>query len=160
MWYHILDKEYFFMIFFEKGDRKNMKKALSLIMSAMMVVAIALSMSGCNSKITVQDYIESDAFKTEVSSVKEQLEGQGMSVDITAKENALVYSYTLNQELSEEDLEAYTQTLEASASTLQTTMKQVYDEVVKAVGSEEGVTVTMEYADAAGNQIASFTYPE
>lgn len=137
-----------------------MKKALSLIMSAMMVVAIALSMSGCNSKITVQDYIESDAFKTEVSSVKEQLEGQGISVDITAKENALVYSYTLNQELSEDDLDVYAQNLEASSSTLQSTMKQVYDEMVKAVGSEEGVTVTMEYKDAAGNQIASFTYPE
>lgn len=137
-----------------------MKKVLSLIMSAMMVVAIALSMSGCNSKITVQDYIESDAFKTEVSSVKEQLEGQGISVDITAKENALVYSYTLNQELSEDDLKVYAENLEASSSTLQSTMKQVYDEMVKAVGSEEGVTVTMEYKDAAGNQIASFTYPE
>lgn len=137
-----------------------MKKVLSLIMSAMMVVAIALSMSGCNSKITVQDYIESDAFKTEVSSVKEQLEGQGISVDITAKENALVYSYTLNQELSEDDLKVYAENLEASSSTLQSTMKQVYDEMVKAVGSEEGVTVTMEYRDAAGNQIASFTYPE
>ena len=137
-----------------------MKKALSLIMSAMMVVAIALSMSGCNSKITVQDYIESDAFKTEGSSVKEQLEGQEFPWTSPLRKTLWFISYTLNQELSEEDLEAYTQTLEASASTLQTTMKQVYDEVVKAVGSEEGVTVTMEYADAAGNQIASFTYPE
>ncbi len=137
-----------------------MKKVLSMVMCAIMVVAITLSMAGCNNTITVQDYIESDAFKTEMETLKEQFEGQGISVDVSAKDNALIYSYTLEQELSEEDLELYQQTLEAASSTLDTTLKQVYDEMVKAVSDDSTVSVTMEYKDAAGTEIASFTYPE
>lgn len=137
-----------------------MKKVLSMVMCAIMVVAITLSMAGCNNTITVQDYIESDAFKTEMETLKEQFEGQGISVDVSAKDNALIYSYTLEQELSEEDLELYQQTLEAASSTLDTTLKQVYDEMVKAVSDDSSVSVTMEYKDAAGTEIASFTYPE
>lgn len=137
-----------------------MKKVLSMVMCAIMVVAITLSMAGCNNTITVQDYIESDAFKTEMETLKEQFEGQGISVDVSAKDNALIYSYTLEQELSEEDLELYQQTLEAASSTLDTTLKQVYDEMVKAVSNDSTVSVTMEYKDAAGTEIASFTYPE
>lgn len=137
-----------------------MKKVLSMVMCAIMVVAITLSMAGCNNTITVQDYIESDTFKTEMETLKEQFEGQGISVDVSAKDNALIYSYTLEQELSEEDLELYQQTLEAASSTLDTTLKQVYDEMVKAVSDDSTVSVTMEYKDAAGTEIASFTYPE
>lgn len=137
-----------------------MKKVLSMVMCAIMVVAITLSMAGCSNTITVQDYIESDAFKTEMETLKEQFEGQGISVDVSAKDNALIYSYTLEQELSEEDLELYQQTLEAASSTLDTTLKQVYDEMVKAVSDDSTVSVTMEYKDAAGTEIASFTYPE
>ena len=137
-----------------------MKKVLSMVMCAIMVAAITLSMAGCNNTITVQDYIESDAFKTEMETLKEQFEGQGISVDVSAKDNALIYSYTLEQELSEEDLELYQQTLEAASSTLDTTLKQVYDEMVKAVSDDSTVSVTMEYKDAAGTEIASFTYPE
>ena len=137
-----------------------MKKVLSMVMCAIMVVAITLSMAGCNNTITVQDYIESDAFKTEMETLKEQFEGQGISVDVSAKDNALIYSYTLEQELSEEDLELYQQTLEAASSTLDTTLKQVYDEMVKAVSDDSTVSVTMEDKDAAGTEIASFTYPE
>ena len=137
-----------------------MKKVLSMVMSAIMVIAITLSMSGCNTTVTVQDYIESDAFKTEMETVKEQFEGQGISVEVSAKDNALIYSYTLEQELSEEDLALYQQTLEASASTLDVTLKQVYDEMVKAVTDDSSVSVTMEYKDAAGTEIATFTYPE
>ncbi len=138
----------------------DLKKVLSMVMCAIMVVAITLSMAGCNNTITVQDYIESDAFKTEMETLKEQFEGQGISVDVSAKDNALIYSYTLEQELSEEDLELYQQTLEAASSTLDTTLKQVYDEMVKAVSNDSTVSVTMEYKDAAGTEIASFTYPE
>lgn len=138
----------------------DLKKVLSMVMCAIMVVAITLSMAGCNNTITVQDYIESDAFKTEMETLKEQFEGQGISVDVSAKDNALIYSYTLEQELSEEDLELYQQTLEAASSTLDTTLKQVYDEMVKAVSDDSTVSVTMEYKDAAGTEIASFTYPE
>lgn len=137
-----------------------MKKVLSMVMCAIMAVAITLSMAGCNNTITVQDYIESEAFKTEMETLKEQFEGQGISVDVSAKDNALIYSYTLEQELSEEDLELYQQTLEAASSTLDTTLKQVYDEMVKAVSDDSTVSVTMEYKDAAGTEIASFTYPE
>lgn len=136
-----------------------MKKALSLILSAMMVIAITLSMSGCSNKVTVQDYIESEAFETEISSVKEQLESQGISLEISAKENALIYAYTLNQELSEDDLATYKQNLEASASTLEATMKQVYDEMVKVVGNDSSVSVTMQYKDSAGTEIATYSYP-
>ena len=138
----------------------DLKKVLSIVMCAIMVVAITISMAGCNNTITVQDYIESDAFKTEMETLKEQFEGQGISVDVSAKDNALIYSYTLEQELSEEDLELYQQTLEAASSTLDTTLKQVYDEMVKAVSDDSTVSVTMEYKDAAGTEIASFTYPE
>ena len=94
-----------------------MKKVLSMVMCAIMVVAITLSMAGCNNTITVQDYIESDAFKTEMETLKEQFEGQGISVDVS-------------------------------------------DEMVKAVSDDSTVSVTMEYKDAAGTEIASFTYPE
>lgn len=137
-----------------------MKKVLSMVMSAIMVVAITLSLAGCNSTITVQDYIESDAFKTEIESVKEQFEGQGISVEVSAKDNALTYTYVLDQTLSEEDLALYKQSMEAASSTLDATLKQVYDEMVKAVSDDSSVSVTMEYKDASGAEIVSFTYPE
>lgn len=137
-----------------------MKKVLSIVCSAILVIGLILSTTGCSSRATVQDYIESEAFKTEMATLSEQLESQGISIEVTAKENNLLYSYTLNQELSEEDLELYTQSLEASASTLNTTMKQVYDEMVKVVGEDGNVSVTMEYKDAADTLIASFTYPD
>lgn len=137
-----------------------MKKVLSIVCSAILVIGLILSTTGCSSRATVQDYIESEAFKTEMATLSEQLESQGVSIEVTAKENNLLYSYTLNQELSEEDLELYTQSLEASASTLNTTMKQVYDEMVKVVGEDGNVSVTMEYKDAADTLIASFTYPD
>ena len=137
-----------------------MKKVLSMVMSAIMVVAITLSLAGCNSTITVQDYIESDAFKTEIESVKEQFEGQGISVEVSAKDNALTYTYVLAQTLSEEDLALYKQSMEAASSTLDATLKQVYDEMVKAVSDDSSVSVTMEYKDASGAEIVSFTYPE
>lgn len=137
-----------------------MKKVLSIVCSAVLAIGLILSTAGCSSQVTVQDYIESEAFKTEMATVTEQLESQGISIDVTAKDNNLLYSYTLNQELSEEDLALYTQNLEASASTLDITMKQVYDEMVKVVGENSNVSVTMEYKDAAGTPIASFTYPD
>ncbi len=136
-----------------------MKKVLSIVCSAILVIGLILSTTSCSSQVTVQDYIESEAFKTEMATISEQLESQGISIEVTAKENNLLYSYKLNQELSEEDLELYTQSLEASASTLDTTMKQVYDEMVKVVGEDGNVSVTMEYKDAADTLIASFTYP-
>lgn len=137
-----------------------MKKMLSVVCSTILVIGLILSTTGCSSRTTVQDYIESEAFKTEMATLSEQLESQGVSIEVTAKGNNLLYSYTLNQELSEEDLELYTQSLEASASTLDTTMKQVYDEMVKVVGEDGNVSITMEYKDATDTLIASFTYPD
>lgn len=138
-----------------------MKKHLRTVLSLLAAFVLSLSLAACNSEpLTVQEFIESDAFQQEVEDVRSELDGQGIDIDFKADGNRLIYVYHLQQELSEEEAALYQQFMEASSDEMTDLLKTVYDDLVEFLGDDADVSVSMEYYDSADTPLASFDYPE
>lgn len=103
---------------------------------------------------SIEEYISSDAVQAELATLKESVAGQGLSMDITADGNKLIYTYTYTDvEKTDDMVTALKEGMvaqEASFTALADALKLEVD--------VENPVVVIEYLDANGEEIYSQEY--
>lgn len=132
-----------------------MKKLVKKIVVLAAVAAMGLSMIACGKKYSsVADYVKSDEVKEVLSTFETQLAGTGMSIDITADGDKMVYTYKFDDiEKSAEMTSALEESIKAEDATFQDTANEI-KKVVKA----KSPSVVIEYVDMNDEVIFSKEY--
>ena len=136
-----------------------MKKLVKKIVVLAAVAAMGLSMIACGKKYSsVADYVKSDEVQYVLNVFETQLEGTGMSLDILAEGDKLVYSYKMDDiekaSLTDEDIANLGSSVEAESATFQETADQV-----KKLVDADSPALVIRYLDGNGEEIFSKEFP-
>lgn len=101
---------------------------------------------------TLEEYVEAN--KETFETLKGSLKNSGMNLNITARENSLVYTYTFDKEIT--DPATIKTGLDKGLETQKDTYESVCESLRTAIPSVESVIV--EYYDVDGNLITSREY--
>ena len=76
-----------------------MKKTLRTIAMAL-VMALMLAMTACggNKDAALEEYFQTDEMQEMIQEAKDSVEGSGMSIEILAEGNSLIYEYTFEED--------------------------------------------------------------
>lgn len=100
---------------------------------------------------TVKDFIESDIVKSQLDSIKSQLESAGLSVNIYAEgDSTIVYEYKYGQQLTVTD--ELKQTLDKALEAQSSTFKSVLSAISLAV-NVDNPTCVIKYLNADGSEV-------
>ena len=101
---------------------------------------------------SVQEFVESDMMQEELASQMSSLEGSGMSMELTAEDNKLIYNFKIdNPDLSAAmDVSALESSLDSQASTFESVAG-----ILPAAIDVENPVVVVRYLDSDGNELAS-----
>ena len=101
---------------------------------------------------SIQEFIDSDMMQEELATQLESLEGTGMSMELTAEDNKLIYNFKID----DPDLSAVmdTATLESTLDSQASTFESVAGVLPAAIDIENPVIV-VRYLDSDGNELAS-----
>ena len=114
-----------------------MKKTTLKTIAIALVMTLMLAMTACggNKDAALEKYFQTDEMQEMVQEAKDSVEGSGMSIEILAEGNTLIYEYTFEENIfndSELDtvtdqlvsgLESYASTFEGIASDLNEELK-------------------------------------
>lgn len=121
------------------------------VCAAILVLGLAITACG---KVTLEDYVNSDEFQTELSDMKAQFEGQGMAIDIQASENTLTYLYTIEGAEADDETKATAETL---LDALDSSMKEVASQLEEET-KIDGIVVVVKWLAENGDELASREY--
>ncbi len=121
------------------------------VCAAILVLGLAITACG---KVTLEDYVNSDEFQTELSDMKAQFEGQGMAIDIQASENTLTYLYTIEGAEANEEMKA---AAEALNDQLDSSMKEVAAQLEEETKIDD-IVVVVKWLAENGDELASREY--
>ena len=132
-----------------------MKKLVKNIVVLAAVAAMGLSMIACGKKFSsVADYVKSDEVKEVLTETRNMLEGTGMSIDIKADGDKMVYTYKYDS-IEKADLsDAQISALESGVEAENDTFQDSADELKKLVKADSP-SVVLEYVDANNEVIYS-----
>ncbi|HJD46462.1 MAG TPA: DUF4854 domain-containing protein [Candidatus Mediterraneibacter norfolkensis] len=101
---------------------------------------------------TLQEFLEDDITQEQLNTQIESLEGSGITADVTAEDNKLIYSFTVeNPDLAAAmDAATVESTLESQASTFEAIASSL-----KAAVEVENPVVVVRYLDNTGAEITS-----
>ena len=101
---------------------------------------------------SIQEFIDSDMMQEELATQLESLEGTGMSMELTAEDNKLIYNFKID----DPDLSAAmdSATLESTLDSQASTFESVAGVLPAAIDIENPVIV-VRYLDSDGNELAS-----
>ncbi len=101
---------------------------------------------------SIQEFIDSDMMQKELATQLESLEGTGISMELTAEDNKLIYNFKID----DPDLSAVmdTATLESTLDSQASTFESVAGVLPAAIDIENPVIV-VRYLDSDGNELAS-----
>ena len=130
--------------------KNQLRKMLVLMCAAIMALMVTACSGGKFS--TLQEFIESDAMKAELETQLAALEGTGITADLTAEDNKLIYNFTVEDpDLSAAmDASAIEAALDAQASTFEAVAVSLKDAV-----DIDNPVVVVRYLDNTGAEIAS-----
>lgn len=103
-----------------------------------------------NDGMTLEDYVASDEFQEELRLLKEQLEFDGMSMDIAAEGNTLTCIYMMEDTVTSGELES---AMESAMDQLALTMETVAAQLEEELGID-GIIVAVAYLDCNRDVIA------
>ncbi len=129
-----------------------MKKNFTRVIVCVLALACMLSLAACGSKMTVEDYVKSDAVQSQMDTLKGSL-GEGMDIDVSAEGNKLVYTFTFGN-LDGVDTETLSATLESGLEQQKSTFETVASQLKEAVKADD-VSVLVEYVTGDGTALAS-----
>lgn len=129
-----------------------MKKLGKKIIALAVVTVMGLSMIACGKKYkSVEAYVNSSEVQEVLSTMESQMSGSGMSIDITADGDKMVYTYTYDDiEKADGMAETLESAMDAEASTFQDTANEI-----KKVVDAKNPSVVIEYVDKNGETIYS-----
>lgn len=74
-----------------------MKKTTLRTVAMALVMTMMLAFTACGNTVTsVEDYLKTDMMQEMIKETKDEINGSGMSIDIRAEGNTLIYEYTFD----------------------------------------------------------------
>ena len=133
-----------------------MKKITSKLTLLLMVLAMTFGLVACGGKefSSISDYLNSDQVKTQLDSVKKQVEGSGMKIDVTAEGDKMVYTYTYEKL---EKTDGMAEQLESALKQQDSRFQNTCEEIKKYVDVDTAYVV-IKYVDSKGTEIYSKEY--
>lgn len=115
--------------------------AIALVMTLM----LAITACGGNKDAALEKYFQTDEMQEMVQEAKDSVEGSGMSIEILAEGNTLIYEYTFEEDSFDDSMldavkEQLVSGLESSASTFEGIASDLNDEL-----KVENSTVVVRY---------------
>ena len=102
-----------------------MKRTLKTIAMAL-VMALMLAMTACggNKDAALEEYFQTDEMQEMIQEAKDSVEGSGMSIEILAEGNSLIYEYTFEEDSFDDSMldavkDQLVSGLESAASTFE-----------------------------------------
>lgn len=132
-----------------------MKKAIVRGAACLLALVFLLSFAACGAKPTAEDYIKTDEVQSEIKALQDQVSGQGMSLDVTAEGNAMVFTFNVDavEGVEADDLSG---TMSAAMDAMSSQMESSANELKKVVDSDDAsVKVIVNYD---GQEIYSKEY--
>lgn len=101
---------------------------------------------------SIQEFIDSDMMQEELASQMKSLEGSGMSMELTAEDNKLIYNFKIDDPDLSAAMDA--SALESSLDSQASTFESVAGVLPTAIDVDNPVVV-VRYLDSDGNELAS-----
>lgn len=124
-----------------------MKKTTLKTIAIALVMTLMLAMTACggNKDAALEKYFQTDEMQEMVQEAKDSVEGSGMSIDILAEGNTLIYEYTFEEDSFDDSMldavkEQLVSGLESTASTFEGIASDLNDEL-----KVENSTVVVRY---------------
>lgn len=124
-----------------------MKKTTLKTIAIALVMTLMLAMTACggNKDAALEKYFQTDEMQEMVQEAKDSVEGSGMSIEILAEGNTLIYEYTLEEDSFDDSMldavkEQLVSGLESTASTFEGIASDLNDEL-----KVENSTVVVRY---------------
>lgn len=131
-----------------------MKKLTTNFLLLVTILAMAFSLVACGGNNSLEDYVNSEEVQSQFSTLQKSLEGSGMNIKISAKDNKMIYTYTYdNMEKSDELAEK----LEAEMQTQDSKFQATADSI-KTEAGVDSASVVIEYVDKNGEMIYTKEY--
>lgn len=124
-----------------------MKKTTLKSIAIALVMTLMLAMTACggNKDAALEKYFQTDEMQEMVQEAKDSVEGSGMSIEILAEGNTLIYEYTFEEDSFDDSMldavkEQLVSGLESTASTFEGIASDLNDEL-----KVENSTVVVRY---------------
>ena len=124
-----------------------MKKTTLKTIAIALVMTLMLAMTACggNKDAALEKYFQTDEMQEMVQEAKHSVEGSGMSIEILAEGNTLIYEYTFEEDSFDDSMldavkEQLVSGLESTASTFEGIASDLNDEL-----KVENSTVVVRY---------------
>lgn len=124
-----------------------MKKTTLKTIAIALVMTLMLAMTACggNKDAALEKYFQTDEMQEMVQEAKDSVEGSGMSIEILAEGNTLIYEYTFEEDSLDDSMldavkEQLVSGLESTASTFEGIASDLNDEL-----KVENSTVVVRY---------------
>lgn len=124
-----------------------MKKITLKTIAIALVMTLMLAMTACggNKDAALEKYFQTDEMQEMVQEAKDSVEGSGMSIEILAEGNTLIYEYTFEEDSFDDSMldavkEQLVSGLESTASTFEGIASDLNDEL-----KVENSTVVVRY---------------
>ena len=124
-----------------------MKKTTLKTIALALVMTLMLAMTACggNKDAALEKYFQTDEMQEMVQEAKDSVEGSGMSIEILAEGNTLIYEYTFEEDSFDDSMldavkEQLVSGLESTASTFEGIASDLNDEL-----KVENSTVVVRY---------------
>ena len=124
-----------------------MKKTTLKTIAIALVMTLMLAMTACggNKDAALEKYFQTDEMQEMVQAAKDSVEGSGMSIEILAEGNTLIYEYTFEEDSFDDSMldavkEQLVSGLESTASTFEGIASDLNDEL-----KVENSTVVVRY---------------
>ncbi len=140
----------------KKKENMVMKKFTSKLLMPVMVLVLVVGLVACGGKkySSVSDYLNADEVKSQLSEAQKSLEGSGISVEVTAEGEKMVYTYNCAKLTKSDELVT---AMEAQMAKADSTFQNAANEMKKFVDVKNG-QIEVTYLDSAGETICSKTY--
>lgn len=113
-----------------------MKKTTLKTIAIALVMTLMLAMTACdgNKDAALEKYFQTDEMQEMVQEAKDSVEGSGMSIEILAEGNTLIYEYTFEEDSFDDSMldavkEQLVSGLESAASTFEGIASDLNDEL-------------------------------
>lgn len=135
-----------------------MKKLTMSIVALVTALVMVFSLTACGAtpEEKLNNYIESEAFQSELDSIKSSFESV-MDVDVRAEENKLIFEYKYKTQIDDATIDSYKTQLESSFESMSSTFEGIADVINEEVGVENPFVV-IEILNADGSEITKVEF--
>lgn len=132
-----------------------MKKIASKVLMPVMMLVMVVGLVACGKQYSsVSDYLNADEVKSQLSQAQKSLEGSGITVDVTADGDKMIYTYNCAKLKKSDELVT---AMESQMAKADSTFQNAANEMKKFVDVENG-QIEVTYKDSEGETICSKTY--